>query len=206
MPRPSTPLISREIAVTTSLKIIATDGLDGFSLPRLAEALGVRAPSLYHHFSDKADLLTEVAKHVVASTPIPEYDESQHVYEWLVELCVNARSTLLRNRKAAVVVLRYLPHDFLLEMQERVAGYLEADGVPADRQALVLDGLERLTFGGTAAEAQHAAAPRTRVIPGVTARKQPNLKSALSANPYSQADLFEESVRCFLAVAIEPAA
>lgn len=206
MPRPSTPLISRESAVAASLKIIASEGLESFSLPRLAQALGVRAPSLYHHFADKAELLTEVAKHVVASTPIPEYDETEHVFEWLVELCCNARSTILRHRKAADVVLRYLPHEFLLDIQEQIAEYLEADGVPADRQALVVDGLERITFGGTAAEAQRPAAPRNRVIPGVAARREPHLKAALSANPYGQAELFEESVRCFLASAIEPAA
>lgn len=206
MPRPSSPLISREIAVTTSLKIIADDGLDGFSLPRLAQALGVRAPSLYHHFNDKAELLTEVAKHVLASIPVPEYDENEHVFEWLVTLCCNARSTILRHRKAADVVLRYLPRESLLEIQERIAVYLDADDVPTDRQVLIIDGLQRIIFGGTAAEAQFAAAPRTRVIPGVTARKQPYLKTALAANPYGQAELFEESVRCFLAAALEPAA
>ncbi|MEO0031852.1 MAG: hypothetical protein RIS94_1610 [Pseudomonadota bacterium] len=35
-------------------------GLDGFSLRKLAQRLGVTAPAIYRHFPDKTDLLAEV--------------------------------------------------------------------------------------------------------------------------------------------------
>ena len=50
MARPSKPLIRRDAVVEASLRIIDTEGLDAFSLPRLARELNVQAPSLYHHF------------------------------------------------------------------------------------------------------------------------------------------------------------
>ena len=64
MARPSKPLISRASAVQASIEIIDAEGLDAFSLPRLAKHMGVRAPSLYHHFADKNEILTAIARHI----------------------------------------------------------------------------------------------------------------------------------------------
>jgi TetR/AcrR family tetracycline transcriptional repressor len=61
MPRPSSPLISHDTVVEASLRIIDADGLDEFSLPRLARELNVQAPSLYHHFQDRAGETREAA-------------------------------------------------------------------------------------------------------------------------------------------------
>ena len=38
------------------------EGLDAFSLPRLARELSVQTPSLYYHFRDRADILRTVAR------------------------------------------------------------------------------------------------------------------------------------------------
>ena len=57
MARPRSPLISRETAIRAGLEVIDELGLDAFSLPLLAKRLGVKAPSLYHHFRDKSDVL-----------------------------------------------------------------------------------------------------------------------------------------------------
>ena len=46
--------------MTTALEVIDADGLDAMSLERLADELGVKAPSLYHHFHDKAEILAAV--------------------------------------------------------------------------------------------------------------------------------------------------
>jgi TetR/AcrR family tetracycline transcriptional repressor len=46
MPRPSSPLISHAAVVEASLRIVDREGLDAFSLPRLARELNVQAPSL----------------------------------------------------------------------------------------------------------------------------------------------------------------
>ncbi len=69
MPRPAQPLLSYSSIVATALAIIDADGLDAFSLKRLAQEMNVQAPSLYHHFPDKASILEAVAQAIVRETP-----------------------------------------------------------------------------------------------------------------------------------------
>ena len=71
MPRPSSPLISRDAVVEASLRIIDADGLDAFSLPRLARELKVQTPLLYYHFADRADILRTVARAIVLQSRVP---------------------------------------------------------------------------------------------------------------------------------------
>jgi AcrR family transcriptional regulator len=46
--------------VDKARQMIASTGEDGLTLAQLAAALGIRAPSLYNHFRDKAELLRAV--------------------------------------------------------------------------------------------------------------------------------------------------
>ena len=68
MARPSKPLISRTAAVQASIAIIDSEGLDAFSLPRLARELGVSAPSLYHHFADKSEIYQSIARYIAGKS------------------------------------------------------------------------------------------------------------------------------------------
>lgn len=54
--------MQRESIVASARVLIADDGLDNFTLRRLAHGLGVTAPALYGHFEDKKDLLRAVAE------------------------------------------------------------------------------------------------------------------------------------------------
>ncbi|GAB4514434.1 MAG: hypothetical protein OHK0046_16530 [Anaerolineae bacterium] len=55
MPYPAQ--ISRTLIVETAWVMIATQGFDHLSLSELATELGVKAPSLYRHVENKAELL-----------------------------------------------------------------------------------------------------------------------------------------------------
>lgn len=59
MARPSQPLIDRERVIETALSLIDAEGLAASSLPRRARELGVKTPSLYHHFDDRAEIMAE---------------------------------------------------------------------------------------------------------------------------------------------------
>jgi len=61
MPRPSTPLLSRDLIRDTALRLIDADGLDALSMRRLAAELGVQAASLYSHYPTKDHVLDAVA-------------------------------------------------------------------------------------------------------------------------------------------------
>ncbi|MDF2848837.1 MAG: TetR family transcriptional regulator, partial [Oerskovia sp.] len=53
--------LDRERVVRAALALLDEVGLDGLTLRRLAQDLGVKAPALYWHFASKADLLHEMA-------------------------------------------------------------------------------------------------------------------------------------------------
>ena len=53
--------LTREAIVTATRTLIETEGLDAVSLRRVGAALGVTAPALYAHVTDKRDLLRGVA-------------------------------------------------------------------------------------------------------------------------------------------------
>lgn len=58
MARPSGRDIRREV-IDEATDAIRTYGVDGFSYGDLAERLGIRAPSIHHHFGRKDDLIAE---------------------------------------------------------------------------------------------------------------------------------------------------
>ncbi len=70
MPRPRSPLLSRERIVSAALALIDAEGLAALSTRRLAGELGVSGPSLYNHFATKDELLEAVADTVIAQVDI----------------------------------------------------------------------------------------------------------------------------------------
>lgn len=198
MPRPSQPLISRPAAVAAAIKIIDAEGLEALSVQRLAQELGVKAPSLYHHFSDKSAILSAVSRAIIAQTVVPRKPGPERWPEWFVQLSVNSRKVILRHRNAAPLLLQYLPRQLLTNLYDDAARYLEENGVPAHLHVQILDGLETLTYGSAIAEAMGPPNIRKAIFPGVDADKHPALARALAANPYTAKQLFEESIRNFL--------
>lgn len=51
---------TREKILTCACDLYLSDGLDGFSMRKLARAVGVTAPALYRHFEGKEAVLVEV--------------------------------------------------------------------------------------------------------------------------------------------------
>jgi TetR/AcrR family transcriptional regulator, tetracycline repressor protein len=198
MPRPSKPLIKHDAVIETSLRIIDTEGLDAFSLPRLARELNVRAPSLYHHFADKAEILREISRRIVLETRVPDDRDVPNWIEWFVALSLAFRETVLRHRNAAPVLLQFLPRTVLTRTYDATIEVLAELGVPPEQRILVVDGLDRLTLGASIIEAAkspaESAAPFTQVDP----EQGPSLVEAVALNPLSPEELFAESIRCFL--------
>ena len=88
MPRPRTPLLSRELIVDRALFIIDSDGLAELSTRRLARDLAVSAPSLYNHFATKEEILDAVADAIVARVDLSMFGRSP----WPVALVEWARA------------------------------------------------------------------------------------------------------------------
>lgn len=199
MARPSKPLINKAAAVEASIEIIDSEGLDAFSLPRLAAHLGVRAPSLYHHFADKNEILTAIARHIGGkSVTRPRRAPGPDWPEYFVSLALNFRQSVLRHRNAAPVLVEHLPRETLVGSFEDAAGYLRDSGVPIHLHIQILDGIETLCIGAVLAEASRKPRSRQALFPVDDPERYPNLTEALAANELTVKELFAERIRSFL--------
>lgn len=188
--------------VETALRMIDEDGLEEFSLPKLAAQLKVRTPSLYHHFADKAEILADVAREIVLEARLPRRRPADSWMEWFVSLGLSFRRAVLRHRRAAPVLLQYLPRDVLIRTYEDSARFLAEVGVPTELRALIIDGMDKLTLGAVLTEAMKDPADRARIFSGVDPDSLPVLAAAMNVNSYSAEDLYAESIRCFLRGAV----
>jgi AcrR family transcriptional regulator len=199
MPRPSSPLLTRESVIAAALRIIDAEGLSACSTPRLAREFGVRAPSLYHHFADRADIMAEVARLVVRETPFPKERDPAHWMDWFIEQAVNFRRTILRHPNVAPILLEFLPRDTLAVLYDNAARLLTEAEVPVQVHALILDGLETLTVGAALITATKAPENRTTPFPTLDPDTDVALAAAVEANPWSSSEeLFSEVVRSML--------
>lgn len=198
MARPSSPLISRDATVQAALKIIDDDGLDALSLPRLARELNVKAPSLYHHFTDKSEILAAVSAEIVRKTVFPRKSASGDWADWFTQLTLNFRTAVLRHRNAAPILLQHMPRLILTDVYEDAASYLAECDVPAHLHVQILDGLEKLAIGATLAEAMQPASRGRVGYEHVDAEAHPTLTAAVRANKLSGKQIFEHTVRCYL--------
>ncbi|GAB3078027.1 TetR family transcriptional regulator [Nocardioides zeae] len=198
MPRPSKPLISRHSTVQAALEIIDSEGLEALSLPRLARHMNVKAPSLYHHFSDKSEILAAVAREIVAKTVQPRKPTDGDWQGWFVQLSLNFRTAVLRHRRAAPILLEFLPRELLTTSYEDVCTFLIACEVPVSVHVLLLDGLEKLSLGSTIAEAMRPTQQRRVAFPHIDPERHPHLLAAQEANDLTPRQVFEQTVRSYL--------
>ena len=193
MARPSKPLISRANAAEAALEVIDEVGLEELSLNLVARKLGVRPPSLYHHFKDKSELLQEVARMMLARMPTVN-DPAQSFEEQIIARCVLTRRTLLKHPHAAPLILRYFPRHLLLAAYERAAS---EEPYPTAVQLTVIDAIEKYTFGTALFEAS-AQVRGIAPMPPVDAFKYPSFARAVADNPFGDEEMFVESLRMFL--------
>jgi AcrR family transcriptional regulator len=68
-----------------ALAAIRANGVDGLTMRAVAERLGVRAPTLYHHVRNKSDLLELVARNAFDQFTADNaaYEKLQTVDEWI---------------------------------------------------------------------------------------------------------------------------
>ncbi|MEV0387379.1 TetR/AcrR family transcriptional regulator C-terminal domain-containing protein [Nonomuraea sp. NPDC050643] len=95
--------LGRDTVVRAALELLDETGLDGLTMRRLADRLGVRNPALYWHFRNKQELLDEMTRELLApAMGGPGEDESWR--EWLTRRAHRYRWTLLSHRDGARLV------------------------------------------------------------------------------------------------------
>ena len=197
MPRPKSPLISRESAVRAALEVIDQDGLDAFNLGRVARRLGVAAPSLYHHFRDKNEILTEVARLILLQADEPSCLPADDWREALISLAVSARRSILRHPKAAPLLLLHPPRHIALQAYERSLRLFEKKGVPKELHMAIVNGMDNIVFGAALLTAS-ARAQGIDAFPIFAPSSFPSLTNAIKANTLDEEDIFVRIARSFL--------
>jgi TetR/AcrR family transcriptional regulator, tetracycline repressor protein len=192
--RPKQALITRDVATRAALAVIDAEGLDGFSLNSVAKAIGVKAPSLYYHFHDKAEILAAVSRLLLSSIDYRNA-EGLHWEDMTIRMCLATRRALLQHPNATPLILQFFPRHLLLDAYEAaVAGYPETRGL----HMAILEGIEKLTFGSAlfaaAAEMRHIAA-----MPQITPEAYPHLAASIAASAFDDEGNFVEALRMLLA-------
>jgi AcrR family transcriptional regulator len=70
-------VLSRQRIVEVATAILDAEGLDALSTRRLAQELGVRAPSLYNHFATKEEILDAVGDAIIAQVDLTMFPSGQ---------------------------------------------------------------------------------------------------------------------------------
>lgn len=195
------PIISRESAAAAALRIIDEEGLDRLNLERIATALGVRAPSLYHHFRDKAEILSEVARLVLS-----EVDIVQHSPDWqqyMIDIALSFHQTVRRHPNAVSLLIEAMPDRVALPAHARAAQVMEAARVDPSIRLLLMEGMEKITWGWTIGQGLTMSA--RRITSESIATRWPALTRAHEASRWSDEDMLEASLRAFVRGALASA-
>ncbi len=126
--------LTRDDVVDAAVRLLGEVGLEGLTLRRLARDLGVSAPTLYWHVTDKRALLDHVAERLLAEqwrAPGPE--PGQPWWVWLRERGLAQYRALVAHRDAALVVAGNRPTEGSLPAIEVALGTLVEAGLsPVD--------------------------------------------------------------------------
>jgi len=124
--------LTQEAIVQAALKLLDTDGLAGFSMRRVAEALDTGAASLYWHVGSKDGLLDLILEEVIAEQieALPEADPESW-REQLKEVARTMRRTILGHRDIVEISIGRVPMGpNALQLSEGVLAIMRSGGVP----------------------------------------------------------------------------
>jgi AcrR family transcriptional regulator len=133
MARPRQALLSRQRIIDTAAALIDAVGLSSFSTRRLASELGVQGPSLYHHFSNKEEILDTVADLIAARVDVSFF--SKHDWRVALRLWGHSYRDALASHPNMVPVLAQGPRRRPAELAMAdavVGGLVDAGWPPAD--------------------------------------------------------------------------
>lgn len=204
--------LTQDAIVDVGLRLLDADGLDGFSMRRVAQELDTGAASLYWHVGSKDGLLDLIFDAVIGEMKVPDPDP-EHWQEQLKIVARNMRATILSHRDIVRISIGRIPvGPNSLMFSERLLAIMRAGGVP---DALAVSGellmfsvvngftIDETGLGGETSEnwpAPDAAAPTVRdYFMSLPAARFPNL--TMIADEFANVDrdsMFELLIDLFV--------
>lgn len=140
---------SREQAIECALEIIENEGLEALRLETLAQALHVSAPSLYHHFKNKDEILSMSASAIYESIPHRPAGEcsSDNVVDYFVMIAIDSYRAMTVRPRCLPLLAAYTSPDLMQRGRERSLRALARTNVPKEYHGLIVGFVERLVQG-----------------------------------------------------------
>ena len=99
--------LTKDFIIGRSIEILNRDGIDGLTMRLLAKELNIKAPSLYWHFSDKAELFAAISEKLCERMDLPERTAAPS--ELLTYIFSRFREILLSVRDSVYVFENSVP-------------------------------------------------------------------------------------------------
>ncbi|MER2049508.1 MAG: TetR family transcriptional regulator [Solibacillus sp.] len=104
------PQISEDKILEASWELLGEEGIEKLSMRKLADRLGIQAPSLYWYFKSKQNLYQRLANQV-SKIILEEFHSEGEWKEQLTVLGVTVRSVLSRYPCSTQIMMMTLPHE-----------------------------------------------------------------------------------------------
>lgn len=146
------PRLNPERIVEAALELADRDGIEALTIRRLADALGTKPMTLYHHVDGKEGVLDLMVERIFAEMEAPPED-----LEWreaIVRRCRSTREVLVRHPwSVPLLESRTTPGPELLRHHEAMLATLDRGGLPLPLMAHAYAILDSFVFGFALEEA-----------------------------------------------------
>lgn len=138
--------LTRERVLAAAMKLADHDGLEGLSMRKVGQALGVEAMALYYHFANKERVLDGIVDLVFGEIELPATDT-----DWknaMRQRAIAVRDALMRHRWAiGLMESRTNPGPANLRHHDAVIGSLRAGGFDMAATATAYSLLDSYVYG-----------------------------------------------------------
>lgn len=149
------PQISEDKILETSWELLGEDGIEKLSMRRLADRLGIQAPSLYWYFKSKQNLYQRLANQV-SKVIVEEFHSEGDWKEQLTGLAVTVRSVLSRYPCSTQLMMMTLPHEpDIIRFTNRMLLCVESTPLEQEQKMQVVTTLMNYVFYFVLDDYQH---------------------------------------------------
>jgi TetR/AcrR family tetracycline transcriptional repressor len=140
--------LDRERIVGEAVTLLDERGLDGLTLRKLAQRLGVQAPTLYWHMRNKAELVAAVAEAILQDlATLTSPSDTEPWQQWLIGVAERLRRAMLAHPDGARVVSAAHLSATLAGLSELAMSTLVARDLPLQQARLTVLVVQRFTVG-----------------------------------------------------------
>ncbi|XVU30227.1 TetR/AcrR family transcriptional regulator C-terminal domain-containing protein [Actinoplanes sp. CA-054009] len=139
--------LDRDKVVAAAVELLDEGGLDGLTLRKLGDRLGVRAPTLYWHVKDKAALVAALAEAILSDLDLRRPAAGEKWDDWLVGVAGRLRAAMIAHPDGARVVASAPLSEALAGVSELAIRTLFTHGMPLRQARLTVLVVVRFTIG-----------------------------------------------------------